>query len=106
MSITNIACFKAEGEVTIQFTNDVTLHSSTPPPSAPPGGSAPPPAGGPPQPPAGGPPSPRLVDLLPLWVMLLLLLLLLVGMPLLAKTMVLAQANSLSAMSLWTLLTT
>ena len=105
MSITNIALFMAEGEVTIQFANDVTLHSSTPPPSTPPGGSAPPPAGGPPQPPAGGPPPPRLVDLLPLWVMLLLLLLL-VGMPLLAKTMVLAQANSLSAMRLWTLSTT
>ena len=58
MSITNIACFKAEGEVTIHFVNDVTNHSCTPPPPAPPGGPDPPPAGGPPQPPAGGPPPP------------------------------------------------
>ena len=49
---------------------------------------------------------PRLVDLLPIWVMVLLLPLLLIGMPLLAETMVLAQVDSLSAMRLWTLSTT
>ena len=54
MSITNIACFKAEGEVTIHFVNDVTHHSCTPPPPAPPGGHDPRPAGGPPPPPPGG----------------------------------------------------
>ena len=60
MSITNIACFKAEGEVTIKFAGEVTLHATTSPPSTAPGGSPPPPAGGSPPPlgDAATPPSP------------------------------------------------
>ena len=63
MSINNIACFKAEGEVTIKFAGEVTFHANTSPPStAPqaPGGPPPPPADGATPPPADGatPPSP------------------------------------------------